>query len=203
MKKIFAILMACLLAFSMSGIAYADSSNYIDSELNMIANTVNGEVGGITGTILLTYSDGSYEYVSGSRIRQIHAKIIDNQVKSDLFPDSVYDCITQCWSTGYLGTSWQSSWQWQRAREDVIEAFDNVVDVPNNLYAATCDGRFAQKYSSFCLWARVDWDTGWCSGTFFYYTYGHPTYDKIEEEEDRTEPWSAKMDLARKERLTK
>lgn len=203
MKKIFALIMVCLLVFGTSRIAYADSSDYTDGELNMIANTVNGEVGGITGTILLTYSDGSCEYVDGSRIRQIHAKIVDNQVKSDLFPNSVYGCVSQCWSTGYLGTGWKSSWQWQRAREDTIKSLDDVTDAPNNLYAATCDGRFAQKYSGFYLWARVDWNTGWCSGTFFYYTYGYPTYDEIEEEEDGSETWSVKMDLERKERFTK
>ena len=44
--------------------------------------------------------------------------------------------------------------------------------VPGNVFAATCDANFAGYYPGWYLWARVDWDTGWVSGTFFYYAYG-------------------------------
>lgn len=183
MKKIFAFIIACLLIATSSGLVYADSSDYTEEELNIIANTVNGEVGGITGTILITYCDGSQEYVDGSRIRYIHAAVIDNQVKSNLFPNNLRSCVSQCWSTKYLSTSWKSSTQWQTSRTDAIYSLDNCSDIPNNVFAATCDSRFANRYTSFKLWARVDWDTGWYSGTFYYYTYGDATYD-ISEPED-------------------
>lgn len=26
-------------------------------------------------------------------------------------------------------------------------------------------------YDRWYLWARVDWDTGWCRGTYYYYAY--------------------------------
>lgn len=37
---------------------------------------------------------------------------------------------------------------------------------------ATCDPYFADRYPAYRLWAKARWDTGWASGTFYYYEYG-------------------------------
>ena len=148
-------------------------TGYSDSEINMIANVVSGEVGGIAGaSVVLTYADGSQTWTDGYTLRMIHARIVDNQVRSSLFPSSVRSCVGQCWSTGYTGTAWNSSTQWQSCREAVVEALGGGISVPSNVYAATCDSGFASYYPGWRLWARVDWDTGWFAGTFYYYCYG-------------------------------
>lgn len=145
---------------------------YSDAELNTIANVVNGEVGGICGTVVLTYADGSQLYSDACLLRKIHARIVDNQVKSAMFPSTVQGCVGTYWSTAYTGAGWVNSSQWESCRADVINALDGGVFVPNNVYAATCDSCFASYYPGYRLWARVDWNTGWYSGTFYYYQYG-------------------------------
>lgn len=144
---------------------------YTDAEINMITNVVNGEVGGICGTVVLTYADGSQLWTGGCMLHRIHARVVDNQVKSELFPSSVSGCVKQYWSTAYAGTDWRSSAQWQHCREDVVDAFDGDIYVPDNVFAATCDPCFPTWYPGYSLYARVDWDTGWCSGSFYYYAY--------------------------------
>jgi hypothetical protein len=150
----------------------ADCPRYSESEINMIANVVSGEVGGITGTCVLTYADGSQLWADASVLRGIHACVVDNQVKSGMFPDSVSGCVGTYWSTSYTGTGWRDSAQWQSCRAAVVEALGGAVCVPGNVYAATCDPWFASYYPGYYLWARVDWDTGWYSGKFYYYAYG-------------------------------
>ena len=152
----------------------AGAVGYSDSEINMIANVVNGEVGGIAGaSVILTYADGSQLWTDGYTLRLIHAKIVDNQVRSSLFPSSVRSCVGQCWSWGYTGTAWNNSTQWQECRQAVVDQFAGVgIMVPTNVFAATCDPAFASYGAGWKLWARVDWDTGWFSGTFYYYCYG-------------------------------
>lgn len=156
----------------------ADSPRYSDAEINMIANVVNGEVGGICGTCVLTYADGSQLWADASVLRGIHARVVDNQVHSAMFPATVDGCVRQCWSTSYTGTGWRDSAQWQSCRAAVVEALGGTgapsatgAWVPSNVYAATCDPWFASYYPGYYLWARVDWDTGWYSGTFYYYAY--------------------------------
>lgn len=157
----------------------ADCPRYSEGEINMIANVVNGEVGGITGTCVLTYADGSQLWTDASVLRSIHARVVDNQVQSALFPATVSGCVGTYWSTSYTGTGWRDSAQWQSCRAAVVEALGGAGDpsatgawVPSNVYAATCDPNFASWYPGCYLWARVDWDTGWYSGTFYYYAYG-------------------------------
>ena len=155
-------------------------SSYTAAEINEIANVVNGEVGGIGGaSVVLTFADGSQLLTDGYALRRIHACVVDNQVKSGLFPATVDGCVRQCWSTAYASTGWRESRQWQSCREAVVEALCDMADVgighygvPDNVYAATCDGVFSSYYPGWHLWARVDWDTGWYSGTFYYYQYG-------------------------------
>lgn len=178
MKKLVTIWMVILLCMSLTFIAQA----YSDEEINQITNVVNGEVGGIQGTVLVTYADGSQEYTDGHFLRMVHACVVDNQVNSDLFPSSLVKCIRQCWSSSYTGTSYRSNKQWKRARESVIAALDGEINVPTNVFAATCDPYFASRYKSYQLWARVDWDTGWVKGTFYYYSYGAPIYAEKEED---------------------
>jgi len=146
-------------------------NQYSDADVNMIANVVNGEVGGICGTVVLTYADGSQLWTDGSTLRMIHARIVDNQVNSSIFPATVYECVGQCWSWNYTGTGWRESTQWQSCRQAVLDALAGDIYVPDNVFAATCDPNFASYYSGWYLWARVDWDTGWCSGTFYYYKF--------------------------------
>jgi hypothetical protein len=164
----------------------ADGNNscpYSDGDINIIARIVNGEVGGICGDVTLTYADGTKLITDACTLHKIHARIVDNQVKSDMFPNSVYKCAKQCWSSSYANTNYSSSSQWQHCREDVLSVFSDNFSIPDNIFAATCDSRFAQKYSGFHLYARVDWDTGWVSGTYYYYSYGHVReYDEPKED---------------------
>lgn len=145
---------------------------YTESEINMIANVVNGEVGGISGTATIVYADGATVEADDCLLHMIHARIVDNQVRSDLFPDTVRRCVSLYWSRDYTGTGWRTSEQWKRCRTDVLMALYGLVDVPDNVLAATCDPRFADRYPAYSLWAKVKWDTGWTHGTFYYYQYG-------------------------------
>ena len=145
---------------------------YTDGEINMIANVVNGEVGGISGTVTLTYADGTTITDDACLLHKIHARVVDNQVRSEIFPSTVRSCVRQYWSKGYSGTGWRSGAQWRHCREDVLWALYGFVDVPDNVLAATCDPYFADRYAGYRLWAKVRWDTGWTSGTFYYYQYG-------------------------------
>lgn len=144
---------------------------YTEGELNMIANVVNGEVGGITGTAKITYADGTTVEVDATMLRMIHAHVIDNQVRHELFPDTLLSCVQQYWSKGYSGTSWRTNEQWQHFRQDVIVALATDINVHNNVLAATCDPYFAERYTGYKLWAKVRWDTGWTHGTFYYYKW--------------------------------
>lgn len=172
MKKLFALMLVVIILMTAIPSVYA----YTDEEINMITNVVNGEIGGLTGSIKLTYADGSQEDADSTTIRQIHACVVDNQVNSDLFPSSVKRCIANYWSSSYTSTGYKSSSQWKSCRSVVETVFDDRDDIPINIYAATCDSRFAKRYSAYKLWARVDWNTGWIKGTFYYYTYGDPEY---------------------------
>ena len=144
---------------------------YSDAELNMMANVVNGEVGGITGTATITYSDGTTVDVDACLLHRIHARVLDNQVKSEIFPDSLKSCISLYWTPSYTATGWRTSERWQHCRQDVLFALWGCFDVPDNVLAATCDPYFADKYTAYSLWAKVRWDTGWTSGTFYYYAW--------------------------------
>lgn len=146
--------------------------NYTDADLNMIANVVNGEVGGITGTATITYADGTTVEADACLLHKIHARVLDNQVRHDLFPDSLRTCINWYWTSAYTSTAWKTSSQWQHCRNDVLLALYGMVEVPDNVLAATCDPYFAERYTGYALWAKVKWDTGWTSGTFYYYQYG-------------------------------
>lgn len=146
--------------------------DYTEGEINMIANAVNGEVGGITGSVTMTYADGTTVEADACLLHKIHARVLDNQVRSDLFPDSLRTCINWYWTSAYTATGWRTSAQWQHCRNDVLLALYGLVEVPDNVLAATCDPHFAERYDGYKLWAKVRWDTGWTSGTFYYYQYG-------------------------------
>lgn len=145
---------------------------YTEGELNMMANVVLGEVGGITGTATITYADGTVVEADACLLHQIHARVVDNQVWHDLFPSTVRSCVWQYWSKSYSGTGWRSGAQWQHCREDALRALWGFIDVPDNVLAATCDAHFAERYDGYKLWVKVKWDTGWTHGTFYYYQYG-------------------------------
>ena len=146
--------------------------DYTESEINMIANVVNGEVGGISGTVTIYYADGETVEADGRTLRRIHARVVDNQVRSELFPDSLRRCLALYWTEAYTATSWRTSEQWLRCREDALAALYGLIEVPDNVLAATCDPYFADRYPQYSLWAKVLWDTGWTYGTFYYYQYG-------------------------------
>ena len=145
---------------------------YTEGEINMIANAVNGEVGGICGTVMIYYANGETVEADGQTLRRIHARVVDNQVRHEMFPDSVRSCLNLYWTSAYTATGWRTSTQWQHCRNDVLLALYGLVEVPDNVLAATCDPRFAERYTGYALWAKVKWDTGWTSGTFYYYQYG-------------------------------
>lgn len=148
------------------------STPYTDSDVNIITNVVNGEVGGISGLVKMTYADGTVASADACTIHQIHAMVVSNQVQSNIFPDTVRSCVSMYWSENYTGTWRQDSEQWEHCHTDVLAALYGFIDVPQNVYAATCDPYFANMYEGYSLWARVDWDTGWCNGSFYYYSYG-------------------------------
>lgn len=146
--------------------------DYTESEINMIANVVNGEVGGICGTVTIYYANGETVEADGQTLRRIHARVVDNQVRHELFPDSLRSCISLYWTPSYTATGWRTSEQWQQCRTDALMALYGLIDVPDNVLAATCDPHFAERYDGYELWAKVKWDTGWVNGTFYYYQYG-------------------------------
>lgn len=146
--------------------------DYTEGEINMIANVVNGEVGGICGTVTIYYPDGTVVDADGQTLRRIHARVVDNQVHHELFPDSLRRCLALYWTKAYTATNWRNNAQWLRCREDALAALYGLIDVPDNVLAATCDPYFADRYQAYKLWAKVRWDTGWTSGTFYYYQYG-------------------------------
>ncbi len=182
-RRVFAFLLALLLIFSLVPTAGALSPHrprklpappplpYTDKELNVFANIVNGEVGGITGKVTVTYADGTVVKADGRTLRQIHTRVVHNQVRSSLFPDTVQRCAALYWSRRYADTAWRSSIQWKSCREDAVLALLGYEDVPDNVFAATCDPYFSDRYPVYSLWAKVRWDTGWVSGTFYYYAY--------------------------------
>lgn len=144
---------------------------YTEGEINMIANVVNGEVGGISGTVTICYANGETVDADGQTLRRIHARVVDNQVHSELFPDSLRSCISLYWTEAYTATGWRTSAQWLRCREDALAALYGLIEVPDNVLAATCDPHFAERYDGYKLWAKVRWDTGWTHGTFYYYAW--------------------------------
>lgn len=90
---------------------------YTEGELNMFANVVNGEVGGITGAVTIYYASGETVEADGQTLRRIHARVVDNQVHSELFPDSLYWCVRLYWTEAYTGTNWWNNHQWLRCRD--------------------------------------------------------------------------------------
>lgn len=185
-RKLFSIILFVIICYLSIFIVYAEDDEnclcgYSDDDINIISNIVNGEVGGICGTVTITYYDGTQLYADACVLHKIHAQIVDNQVNSSMFPDTVYWCAVQCWSSAYSKTGARTSSQWQHCKEDVIEALSSYDRIPSNVFAATCDSKFAQKYGGFYLYARVDWSTGWVSGTFYYYSYGYNYYEDDEE----------------------
>ena len=185
-RRLFSIILFVIICHLLVFVVYAEddencSCDYSDDDINIISNIVNGEVGGICGTVTLTYYDGTQLYADACVLHKIHAQIVDNQVNSNMFPDTVYGCAVQCWSSAYSKTGTRTSSQWQHCKEDVIEALSSYDRIPSNVFAATCDSKFAKKYSGFYLYARVDWNTGWVSGTFYYYSYGYSYYEDDEE----------------------
>lgn len=144
---------------------------YTEGEINMIANVVNGEVGGICGTVTIYYASGETVDADGQTLRRIHARVVDNQVHSELFPDSLRRCLALYWTEAYTATGWRTSEQWQQCRTDALMALYGLIDVPETVLAATCDPRFAERYTGYKLWAKVKWDTGWVHGTFYYYAW--------------------------------
>ena len=143
-----------------------------DADINRIATVVCGEVGSMCGNITLTYSDGSKVSVSGDTIRMLHALVVVNQVRSSMFPGTVSGCICRYWSSAYDRPEWRSSSQWQACRQAVINALSGGVYLPSNVFGATQDASFGSRYPGYWKYARVDWNTGWVSGTYYYYAYG-------------------------------
>lgn len=196
MRKLFSVFIFVLLCYSLSIVVSATTNSiaveaeddcesscnigYCDSDLNIISNIVNGEVGGIVGTVTLTYYDGSVVNTDGCALHKIHAQIVDNQVNSDMFPSTVYGCAKQCWSSAYAKTGERNSSQWKHCKADVIKALTTDDKIPNNVFAATCDSKFDKKYDGYHLYARVQWDTGWTHGIFYYYYYGDIQEDEEE-----------------------
>ena len=144
---------------------------YTDGEINIFANIVDGEVGGITGVVTIVYANGTVRKADGYTLRRIHTRVVHNQVRSELFPNTVSRCAALYWSSSYTGTGRRSSERWQSCREYVISALRGFHEVPDNVFAATGDPYFSSRYPAYRLWAKVKWDTGWVSGTFYYYAY--------------------------------
>lgn len=157
-----------------------DTSGYYlsNEEIDMVANVVMHEVGGIYGSnayVTITYANGQSVTYNGSCIlHKIHAQVLLNQYNSSMFSSSLASCIRNYWMSGleYSGYYSSSNSTWQHCRNDVIDILNNGFSIPSNVYAATCDPYFATWYPGYYLYATVYWNTGWFSGTFYYYQYG-------------------------------
>lgn len=153
---------------------YDNCGGFTNDEIDLIANVVTHEVGGINGYVSITYANGeTATYNNGCVLHKIHARVLINQYNSSLFPDSLSSCISRYWLSGleYSGYYSYSNSTWQHCREGVLDAVSNDLDVPSNVYAATCDPYFASTYPGYSLYATVYWNTGWYSGVFYYYQY--------------------------------
>lgn len=179
-KFIFRIIICVILSFLLSTLVYARTPynrrllplgdmTYKDYEVNIITNVVNGEVGGIIGNVTIIYPDGEEETADACVLHKIHARVVHNQTNHYLFPDSIKTCVNLYWTPAYASYSYRSSDQWLHCREDVLNSLAFETNVPDNILAATCDPYFADKYDGYKLWAKIKWDTGWVSGTFYYY----------------------------------
>ena len=150
---------------------------YSDSEVNMITNVVMHEVGGIYGKgvyVKIIYPNGTVEsYTSTNLLHCLHAQVLANQLNSDVYPDTLKDCIRLYWMPGLENENYYSKRNatWQDCREDVIATLSEDPAIPDNVFGATCDPYFASRYPGWKLYATVYWNTGWVSGTFYYYSY--------------------------------
>jgi len=146
---------------------------FTDEEINMITNMVRGESGGIIGNVTVTYANGYIITADACVVHKYHAKIVENMYNSPIFPNNVSNCIKQCFSSSYATTNYRTEEQWLHCREDVIIALEGDTDLPNNVFAATCDPNFAKNHKGWSLFAKINWNTGWTSGTFYYYQYNN------------------------------
>lgn len=155
----------------------APVSEPASNDVDLITNVVAHEVGGISGGstyVVITYADGTtYTYNGGCILHKIHARVLQNQANSSLFQSDLSACIKTYWAS-YLADPWyfsRSNPTWQHCREDVVSALNGEFTIPSNVLAATCDPNFASYYPGYSLYAAVYWNTGWYSGTFYYYQY--------------------------------
>ena len=153
-------------------------SGLSESDLDLMANVVAHEVGGISGEgtyVVITYADGTTQtYNGGCILHKLHARVLLNQIQSDIFPSSASACISTYWASWLAspGCYSRSSSLWQHCRQDVVDAVSGGFSIPSNVYAATCDAWFASWYPGYTLYASVYWNTGWYSGVLYYYSYG-------------------------------
>lgn len=150
---------------------------FTEDEIDMITSVVMHEVGGLYGSnssVTITYANGYSEtYYGTCLIHKIHAQVLINQYHSSLFPSSLSRCISLYWDAGLTNTNYynKNNSTWQHCRADVLDVLTSGGNLPNNVFGATCDPYFAQRYSGYSLYASVYWNTGWYSGTFYYYQY--------------------------------
>ena len=154
-------------------------SNLSEADIDRIANVVTHEVGGICGPdsyVVVTYANGtSVTYYGSCILHQINAQVLLNQLHSSMFPDTLSSCIRTYWASYLSEPGYYSSANstWVHCRQDVTDVLMGyTVTIPSNVYAATCDPYFASYYPGYSLYAAVYWNTGWYSGTFYYYQYG-------------------------------
>jgi len=165
--------------YSQAPVSVPVSNGLSEADIDRIANVVTHEVGGICGPdsyVVVTYANGtSVTYYGSCILHQIHAQVLLNQLHSSMFPDTLSSCIRTYWASylsepGYYGSANST---WVHCRQDVTDVLMGyTVTIPSNVYAATCDPYFASYYPGYSLYAAVYWNTGWYSGTFYYYQYG-------------------------------
>jgi len=106
--------------------------------------------------------------------------MITNMVRGE--SGGIIGNVTVTYANGYIITAdacvvhkyhAKTEEQWLHCREDVIIALEGDTDLPNNVFAATCDPNFAKNHKGWSLFAKINWNTGWTSGTFYYYQYNN------------------------------
>lgn len=156
-----------------------NSSSYglTAEQIDLVTNIVMHEVGSLYGSniiITMVLADGTtIDYSGTNMIHKIHAKVLLNQYYSSIFPNSLSSCISQYWASYLANANYynHNNSTWKDCRQDVINVLSSGSIIPSNVYVATCDPYFASYYSGYSLYATVYWNTGWYSGTFYYYQY--------------------------------
>lgn len=148
---------------------------FTEEEVDLMANVLTHELGPFyysDVTFTITYSDEHMETSTEPGILfQYHTKVLINQCNSIYFPKTLSGCISRYWAD-YLTNRYHYSHSdpmWLYCRDWVVYTLENGCDMPDNVFGATEDPYFPQHYTMYFRFAKIEWETQWNDGTYYYY----------------------------------